>query len=159
MSQKTKNFIWAGIVLRPCSHCELAKRLTEYCSKGHGRGLSGECKVCSAARQLRAYYGSLEKSRRVRREAVARHRTPKQKFVNALKIVSPCADCGNRFPSVCMDFDHLPEFKKVADIAVMTNGGGYSLAEIKVEIAKCEIVCSNCHRIRTAGRPKARKLL
>lgn len=57
----------------------------------------------------------------------------------------PCMDCGGRFPSVCMDFDHV-RGEKVGNVATMI---GLSVAKIEAEIAKCEVVCSNCHRIRT----------
>ena len=59
----------------------------------------------------------------------------------------PCADCGNRYPTVCMDFDHTEDNKEF-DIA----GTSRSLENVLTEIAKCEVVCSNCHRIRTAQR-------
>jgi hypothetical protein len=62
----------------------------------------------------------------------------------------PCADCGGRFPPVCMDFDHLPEYEK--SFGIMQRYIHRSWATIMAEIAKCEIVCSNCHRIRTAAR-------
>lgn len=65
----------------------------------------------------------------------------------------PCADCGGIFDPVCMDFDHLPGTDKVRNIAAM-------LAEpwerIQAEIDKCELVCSNCHRVRTHIRTHSR---
>lgn len=60
----------------------------------------------------------------------------------------PCADCGLRYPTIVMDLDHLnPSTKKfeLAD-AIRTYR---SLDSVKVEIEKCEVVCSNCHRVRT----------
>lgn len=65
-----------------------------------------------------------------------------------LKEVTPCADCGNIFPAVCMDFDHTTGQKHLK-LSSMRN---YSWEKILLEIEKCEIVCSNCHRIRTANR-------
>lgn len=61
----------------------------------------------------------------------------------------PCTDCGQRFPLVCMDLDHV-HGKKEFNI-----GSGYrckSDEALIAEIAKCEPVCSNCHRIRTETR-------
>lgn len=69
-------------------------------------------------------------------------------FVRSLKDV-PCADCGGRFPYFVMDFDHLTD-KKFA-IARRVNTAT-SLECLKAEIAKCQVVCANCHRIRTYGR-------
>lgn len=59
----------------------------------------------------------------------------------------PCTDCGGTFPVVCMDFDHVrgeKEFNISRGISY-----GYKLERILAEIEKCELVCSNCHRVRT----------
>ena len=47
-----------------------------------------------------------------------------------------------------MDFDHLPGQKKLCGIAEMVSNR-FTLLEIQQEMLKCELVCSNCHRIRT----------
>lgn len=70
----------------------------------------------------------------------------------------PCTDCGRSFPSECMDFDHLGEEKKAFNIAASWRW--VSIDKLKAEIAKCELVCANCHRTRsrvrgyTGGRAK-----
>lgn len=61
----------------------------------------------------------------------------------------PCTDCGRRFPSCAMDFDHV-RGKKKFNIGAF-RGHGYSVETVKAEIAKCEVVCACCHRIRTFG--------
>jgi hypothetical protein len=62
----------------------------------------------------------------------------------------PCVDCGVRYPPYIMDFDHLPDAVKVLDVARMrlTN----ARRKVLEEIAKCEVVCANCHRERTHRR-------
>ncbi len=62
----------------------------------------------------------------------------------------PCADCGERYPPYVMDFDHLGD--KVAPVSYMVPV--YGSERILAEIAKCEVVCSNCHRLRTYRRFK-----
>jgi hypothetical protein len=57
----------------------------------------------------------------------------------------PCADCGGTFPPECMDFDHV-RGEKIGDISKMLLRTTELLHE---EIAKCDVVCANCHRIRT----------
>ena len=49
-----------------------------------------------------------------------------------------------------MQWDHLPQFDKVGDFS--RSWTGYSEEEILAEIAKCELVCTNCHTIRTFKR-------
>ena len=63
----------------------------------------------------------------------------------------PCADCKKRYPPYVMDFDHLGSKKKTAAVSALLRRSAYkqALAEVK----KCELVCANCHRIRTFKRP------
>lgn len=70
---------------------------------------------------------------------------------------APCARCKGRFPSVCMDFDHLPGFEKKFTIGSPANWT--SVGRIKAEIAKTQVVCSNCHRIITWERKNGLTLL
>lgn len=69
--------------------------------------------------------------------------------VEAIKAAASCADCGGSFPPECMDFDHLGD--KVDGVATMVSRTK-PWEEIEAEIAKCELVCANCHRIRTKRR-------
>jgi hypothetical protein len=61
---------------------------------------------------------------------------------------SRCADCGERNPIV-FEFDHLSD-KFLGDSRMVNSN--YGLEKIKEEIAKCDIVCANCHKIRTSQR-------
>ncbi len=58
----------------------------------------------------------------------------------------PCADCRGVFDPICMDFDHRPGEIKGFSLSV-----GYRVsAERQIaELAKCDVVCANCHRLRT----------
>lgn len=60
-----------------------------------------------------------------------------------------CKDCGGRFIAEVMEFDHTRGQKK---FSICEKGGDVSLATLKAEIAKCDLVCANCHRIRTYRR-------
>ena len=59
----------------------------------------------------------------------------------------PCMDCGKVFLACCMDFDHRDRAEKKFTIGAWGYRG--NLADVMIEIAKCDIVCANCHRIRT----------
>jgi hypothetical protein len=83
----------------------------------------------------------------------------KQAFVNAEKLRRGCCtDCkmnvvvgGDDDNTVAFDFDHLPGQVKVEGISRMVN---LQLSEdiIAAEMIKCELVCANCHRLRTTAR-------
>jgi len=61
----------------------------------------------------------------------------------------PCVDCSETDPYV-LEFDHVWG-KKSKDIAKMVMDG-YSWSTIEAEIAKCEVRCANCHRIRESEK-------
>lgn len=67
------------------------------------------------------------------------------------KASTPCFDCGKVYPHYVMDFDHLRD--KKFDISKLASRN-VSFETIKSEIEKCDLVCSNCHRIRTYGLRK-----
>jgi len=62
----------------------------------------------------------------------------------------PCKDCGKSYPFYVMDFDHLPEKEKSFNISRTREYN--SIIKLRKEIAKCDVVCSNCHRERTYRR-------
>lgn len=65
----------------------------------------------------------------------------------------PCVDCGGSFPSCAMDFDHRdPAAKKYVVRRMRTRT---TVEVILAEVAKCDIVCANCHRLRTFRRREA----
>lgn len=72
-------------------------------------------------------------------------------MVDDLKRGRPCVDCGGTFDPVAMDFDHLDGASKSSGISQMVRGG-WSMERVLTEIAKCELVCANCHRVRTRDR-------
>lgn len=58
----------------------------------------------------------------------------------------PCVDCGKQYHPCCMEFDHVRSTKKFS--LSKAARGGFSVAAIVDEIAKCEIRCVLCHRLR-----------
>lgn len=92
-----------------------------------------------------------ERDRNHKRKVVAE----KILFINAHKA-RPCIDCGHEFPPCAMDFDHVRGIKR-RNVALMKTNSYQTISE---EIAKCDLVCANCHRVRTwkrggmLGRPR-----
>lgn len=65
----------------------------------------------------------------------------------------PCLDCGRRFPFYVMQFDHRDPTEKRDTVSRMIGRAGTE--KILAEVAKCDIVCANCHRNRTYQRRRA----
>ncbi|MBX3471011.1 MAG: hypothetical protein KF878_29435 [Planctomycetes bacterium] len=79
----------------------------------------------------------------------ARYRKRNKDFVLSLKR-RPCTDCGGTFHPTAMEFDHV-RGEKVEIVAYLVARMS-SLERIREEVAKCDLVCANCHRVRTAAR-------
>lgn len=89
---------------------------------------------------------------------------PRQDYLDAIKLTSGCTDCGLKIPHPeIYDFDHLPGCDKVMPLSKFLTKGTFE--DLVAEVAKCEVVCANCHRIRSRsrdyvsfGRDQSRKL-
>lgn len=90
-----------------------------------------------------------EKNRESVRNSVNKFRKVRRERIAQIKTEAGCADCGyNAHPSA-LHFDHLPGQEKLFHIAGNLTG---KWEHIEAEMAKCEVVCANCHAIRTAAR-------
>jgi hypothetical protein len=73
----------------------------------------------------------------------------KREALNAYKVEQGCVDCGYNQDARALEFDHKPGTEKVRTVASLTYA---SWQVIWAEVAKCEVVCANCHAIRTMDR-------
>lgn len=81
----------------------------------------------------------------------AEYKKRNREYVIQIKSQGACADCGLR-PEVLevLEFDHTGNDKE-HDVARLVHRGS-SLKQLQKEIEKCELVCANCHRVRTVRR-------
>lgn len=133
-----------------CPRCGITKAASEFGVRtANSNVLRTYCRPCS--RKVWRVWYSRERNRQKhlaqvaarRRKRIERHR----KLLQDVKS-QPCADCGGRFPYYVMDFDHLGD--KVAEVSLMAPS--YGTESLLAEVAKCDVVCANCHRIRTFRR-------
>lgn len=113
------------------------------------------CKACCVAKAQRYYFAHHEERKKWHRDNNKRMtygptgtKKLRRDWLKALKD-HPCMDCQGRFPPECMDFDHRDRSTKRFNIAAIV-ATARSKAVVLTEIAKCDLVCANCHRIRTA---------
>lgn len=142
-----------GVPHKRCPKCSELKPLSLFnkCTKA-GDGVQGYCQSCMNLLSKDDYHAYRKDSSRTRQKQNNENLREK---INALKS-NPCTDCGGIFHPICMDFDHLPQFHKEYPIAEMVRRR-MAWATIMSEIAKCELVCANCHRFRTFTRREAQK--
>lgn len=118
------------MIIKRCSRCE--SNATSY---------SNYCRKCESKRQVA--YAKRSKYKSVRKRI---------KEIRAIIIEAknkPCKDCKIQYPTFVMDFDHVRGDKKF--ILAEAAQKGVAKAKVLAEIEKCDVVCADCHRIRTYG--------
>ena len=131
--------------MKRCGRCGELKPLDAFHRRGKG-GRQTWCRDCRKAYDAaysRATLARRRAQRKVRHEAFL-------VWYHALKAARPCADCGGSFHPAAMHWDHLPGTDKHADLGDLVRT--HDQARILAEIAKCELVCANCHAVRTFVR-------
>lgn len=135
--------------MKYCPHCEENKPDSAFGWKNKTRGwLQAYCKQCNRAYQKQHYKNNKATYNEKAREAAVRNRERNQKALLQYLLEHPCVDCGETDPIV-LEFDHLDPATKVANVSQLVIDV-YSWEKVLAEIAKCEVVCSNCHKRRTA---------
>lgn len=89
-----------------------------------------------------------KRNREKTREYQRKRGRQQREFIRSLKEGKPCMDCGGVFHFSAMDFDHV-RGEKILEVGYMAS---HSRKRILAEIAKCELICANCHRVRTWKR-------
>jgi hypothetical protein len=134
--------------MKACLTCGSLKEDSEFWRKG-GK-LQSKCRNC-----LRAYHRSYYKSHKSR--FIEKNRRNKNRQRARLRAIMwaakqrPCEDCGQEFHPWVMEFDHRDPETKQAAVANLVSKGCPD-ARLLEEISKCDVVCANCHRMRTYQR-------
>lgn len=131
--------------MKKCSKCGEIQSLHAFPkSKNSKDGYAGRCKMCQRELSRQHYKSNKHKYNKSRDKTRERN---KQIIWDAKSV--PCADCGVQYDPWIMQFDHLPQYEKEFNISAATT---HSLKRLMAEIAKCEVVCANCHVNRTYQR-------
>ena len=124
-----------------CGMCQKEKSVSEFHSnKTKPDGLQSKCKDCGRE-YARTHYKRNKKYYAKKRDEY--RQTKRQEFYEFKKTLS-CERCGFDHPAA-LDFHHSNDDKEY-NIAAMFSEG-FSLPKILEEVKKCEVLCSNCHRI------------
>lgn len=135
--------------MKICTICKDEKKPDDFNkNKREKDGLNTICKTCS--RENSKKYYSENKEYHISEINKRKLRMQKENRLNVFEYYKthPCIDCGNDNP-IILEFDHRDGEKKLYNVADMVRAP-MSWANIEVEIAKCDVRCANCHRIRTA---------
>jgi hypothetical protein len=134
-------------MMKKCTICKKEKSLTEFNkNKCRKDGLNNLCKECSRKRSRKYYKDNHEKH-------IIEVGKNKEKYINRNRqriieyfINHHCVDCGEKDIRV-LEFDHLRDKENTISYMIQYP---MSWEKIEKEIKKCEVRCSNCHKIKTA---------
>jgi hypothetical protein len=136
--------------LRQCGRCGEFKLLSEFAWRRKRRGQRDNmCRPCRSTYHREHYLANKQRyidQARVRKQALRLERTT---YLLGYFSNHPCTDCGETDPIV-LEFDHLDAEAKSFDIGQALSYRNWK--SILEEMEKCEVVCANCHRRRTAVR-------
>lgn len=124
---------------KPCSRCGEVRLIEQFYIRKEskrriGPWLTSQCKPCNL-------------------EQAKEYMVRKRDFIQRYKLERGCADCGYNKHPAALDFDH----SALADSKLFDPGGGLrgvGMNRLRAEIAKCEVVCANCHRVREDNKRK-----
>jgi 5-methylcytosine-specific restriction endonuclease McrA len=133
---------------RRCGRCGELKALPEFAWRRKRLGQRDNlCRTCRSEYHREHYEANRQRyidQARARKQALRIEHTS---YLIAFFSTHPCVDCGEKDP-VVLEFDHLAD--KSFDIGQALSYRNWQ--SILDEIEKCEVVCANCHRRRTARR-------
>ena len=117
--------------MKTCKDCKKEKPVEEFASAGVIKGVQYYRKRCKSC-----YY----QFKQIRKNKL-------RKIFVEFKKQFFCVECGESDIRV-LDFDHLDPSEKSFNLGDAIRRG-YSFDRIKEEVAKCQVLCANCHRKKT----------
>jgi len=97
------------------------------------------------------YSDPIRKARHLRavRKNAKKRRISWRKWIDDYKMERGCQVCGFREHPSALDLHHRDSATKEAEVAMMVKSC-WSMERIKAEVSKCDVLCSNHHRIHHA---------
>jgi hypothetical protein len=136
------------VLTQRCSRCGEFKPVSTFAWRRRDQGQRDTyCRACRAAYKREHYLVNRERYIAAATRRKAALITERMTFLVEFLRRSPCVDCGETDPLV-LEFDHLgaKQFNIAAGLPTR------NWQDVLREIDKCEVVCANCHRRRTARR-------
>jgi exonuclease III len=143
--------ISCGIIIHMTKKTECTKCGTPLTESNRAKGRA-RCKACEAAR-MKSYYAANPELYNKHKGYVARNDAKWKAAVNTyilevLKSRGGCLDCGET-NIIVLEFDHRDPTAKSFSIT-SARQSKVSWDQLVEEIDKCDVVCANCHKIRSA---------
>lgn len=104
------------------------------------------CRSCKQAYDREYHARRSDEKKRRKQELQRQRQIANRQFMYNYLSTNPCEVCGETDP-VVLEFDHIDQTTKLIAVSLMVC---HSLDKIKEEIAKCRVLCANCHKRHTA---------
>jgi hypothetical protein len=137
-------------ITKTCTKCQEEKSLDNFRNSQRSKDGKGNwCKPCFRQHEKDHWKNNPERRQKTKdRQKVATQKL--RTFVFSYLSEHHCEICEENDPIV-LEFDHLDPTQKSFNISDATSGHtSKGLKTLKEEIAKCRVLCANCHRRHTA---------
>lgn len=148
------NFPKRSLVCKPCTNAKAKARYWQDVEKSRAKNREAgrKCYAKNSDKYLersRDYYNNNKHlwQERYRYKFHSPKRETARLYVYNYLKEHPCVTCGESDP-VVLEFDHLDPTTKVSTVSHLMLKG--SLDELITEIKKCQVLCANCHKRKTA---------
>ena len=130
--------------MQKCNVCKQEKDFGEFSWERKGVKRSPRCKQCQSSLSKKHYQKNSDDYKRYRNK----YKLNIQKRIYQYLKDNPCIKCGESNP-VVLELDHRdPKLKEFNISSAPTRR--VSVKKLDGELAKCDVLCANCHRIKTA---------
>lgn len=133
-----------------CARCRKTKPVGAFSPRKSGKR-NALCKPCRVDYQRE--WLKKKKNKEAHERRVEERKQRLKALVDEFKT-RPCSDCGEMFPPYVMECDHV-RGTKIDDICRLVRRANKPL--LLAELEKCEVVCTNCHLIRTQAQREAKE--
>lgn len=134
--------------MKICNTCKLQLPLSSFNkTSASNDGHDWRCRECNKVNLKRYYREDLEVRKSSRKSKKTLNNIKNRVWIYEYLENHPCP-CGENRPE-CLEFDHIDPSTKKANISEMLSKS-LSLKTIQEEILKCQVLCANCHRLKTA---------
>jgi hypothetical protein len=133
-----------------CPGCDLDLDIDLFSWKNVAKGIRQTwCKRCLKSANRSHYLNTTQiyKNRAIERNKKLREKGQRKLF--EYLSTHPCVDCGNT-DIRCLEFDHVRGTKLESIAELLSRATSWT--KIEAELAKCEVRCANCHRLKTNER-------
>jgi len=127
-----------------CRRCREEKPITEFGWKNRAKGERlPRCRRCYKAWRAERNWDNTEASYESKRRSRLRNNARNLATVRAYQANHPCKECGESDPDVLV-FHHRDAADKEFLVSRLSSCG-YSTKRLSDEVAKCDVLCANCH--------------